>query len=116
MHEKKLILILAYARTGSNYFCGILDNTFKDITEHTYTIHLNGLDSEGIVYKITNQLAELNINIEELETNIQNAPMSGLTLFSLTAKITHLELDYNILVRKMNALASELDVNIIVED
>ena len=34
MHEKKLILILAYARTGSNYFCGILDNSFKDINSN----------------------------------------------------------------------------------
>ena len=58
----------------------------------------------------------MNINIEELETNMQNAPMSGLTLFSLTAKITHPELDYNMLTQRMDALASELDVNIIVED
>ena len=93
-----------------------LENTFKDIAEHTHTIHLNGLDSEGIVYKITNELAKLNINIEELETNIQNAPMSGLTLFSLTAKIIHPKLDYDILIQKMNTLSSELDVNIIVED
>ena len=102
----------------SNYQISVynLKNTFKDITEYTHTIHLNGLDSEGIVYKITDELTKLNINIDELETNIQNAPMSGVTLFSLTAKITHLELDYNILVQKMNALASELDVNIIVED
>ena len=56
------------------------------------------------------------VNIEELETNMQNAPMSGLTLFSLTAKITHPELDYNMLTQRMDALASELDVNIIVED
>ena len=35
--------------------------------------------------KVTNQLALLDINIEELKTNIQNAPMSGLALFSLTA-------------------------------
>ena len=93
-----------------------LENIFKDVTEYTHTIHLNGLDTEGIVYKITNQLAELNINIDELETNIQNAPMSGLTLFSLKARIKHPELDYNMLIQKMDALASELDVNIIVED
>ena len=102
----------------SNYQISIhkLENTLKDITEYTHIIHLNGLDSEGIVYKITNELNKLNINIDELETNIQNAPMSGLALFSLTAKITRLELDYNILVQKMDALASKLDVNIIVED
>ena len=37
------------------------------------------------------------LNIEELKTNIENAPMSGLILFSLTAKISHPELDYDLL-------------------
>ena len=82
----------------------------------SHTIHLNGIDNEGLVYKITNELAKLDINIEELETNISNAPMSGISLFSLVAKVSHTKLDYNILKEKMNNLASELDVNISIEN
>ena len=82
----------------------------------SHTIHLNGIDNEGLVYKITNELAKLDINIEELETNISNAPMSGISLFSLVAKVSHAKLDYNILKEKMNNLASELDVNISIEN
>ena len=102
----------------SNYKISIYELNSKQ-TENTddtiYTVHLNGVDSEGLVYKITNELAKLDINIEELETNRENAPMSGLALFSLTAKITHPKLDYDILRQKMTKLESNLDVNIILE-
>ena len=91
-----------------------LDN--NDLDNNIHTIHLNGLDNEGLVYKMTTELAKLDINIEELETNITNAPMSGLSLFSLEAKISHPQLNYDILKEKMDALASKLDVNIILED
>ena len=103
----------------SNYKISIHEsdnNSGDNADENRQTIHLNGIDDEGLVYKITNELAELNINIEELETNISNAPMSGLKLFSLIAKVSHPKLDHNILKEKMDALASELDVNIILED
>ena len=102
----------------SNYKISIYELNSKQ-TENTdntiYTVHLNGVDSEGLVYKITNELAKLNINIEELETNRENAPMSGLALFSLTAKIMHPKLNYDILRQKMTELESNLDVNIILE-
>ena len=93
-----------------------LKNIQKNIKQNTHTIYLDGIDNEGLVYKITNQLAELNINIEELETNVKNAPMSGATLFSLKAIISHPNLDYNMLNEKMDKLAAKLDVNIIVEN
>ena len=92
-----------------------LKNTDKEITENTHTIYLDGIDSEGIVYKITNQLAAMDINIEELETDLQNAPMSGVGLFSLKAIVSHPNLSYEILSSKMDDLATMLDVNIIVE-
>ena len=80
------------------------------------TVHLNGIDNEGLVFNITNEFTKLKINIEELETNISNAPMSGLTLFSLIAKISHPKITNDILENKMDALSRELDVNIVLED
>jgi len=102
----------------SNYQISIYElkkKTEKSTTDEFHVIHLNGIDNEGLVYKITNELAKLDINIEELETNRENAPMSGLALFSLIAKISHPKLNYEILKEKMDALASELDVNIILD-
>lgn len=102
----------------SNYKITIHEsnNNLKESDENIHIIHLNGIDNEGLVYEVTNELAKLSINIEELETNITNAPMSGLTLFSLIAKISHPKLDRKILNEKMNSLAAELDVNIILKD
>ena len=91
-------------------------NLTNDVNDDVKIIHLNGIDNEGLVFKITNEFTKLNINIEELETNISNAPMSGLTLFSLIAKIKHSKIDYDILKNKMDTLSSELDVNIVLED
>ena len=92
------------------------NNSTNNSDENIKTIHLNGIDNEGLVFKITNEFTKLNINIEELETNISNAPMSGLTLFSLIAKIKHPKTDHDTLKNKMDTLSSELDVNIILED
>ena len=104
--------------TDSKYTVSIHESKsdLNNIDENIYTVHLDGIDNEGLVYKITNELAKLNINIEELETNISNAPMSGLTLFSLIAKISHSKLDHKVLNEKMDELANELDVNIILKD
>ena len=92
------------------------DSINNNNDEKIQTLYLNGIDNEGLVYKITNELAKLDINIEELETDIINAPMSGLTLFSLTAKVTHPKLDHNVLKEKMNILAAELNVTITLGD
>jgi glycine cleavage system transcriptional repressor len=54
----------------------------------THTMHLSGADHEGIVYKVTDFLAEQNINIEEMDTSTSHAPISGTVLFTLNAQIT----------------------------
>jgi len=102
----------------SNYTFSIhdLESTDNNNNEDVHIVHLNGIDNEGIVYKITNELAKLNINIEELETNLDNAPMSGLSLFSLKAKISHSKLNLEALEKSMDKLAAELDVNINIEN
>ena len=69
MSEKKLILILAYARTGSNYFCGLLGNTFNDINsnyeifnkQETY-INENYIEE---MYKKYGNLKDKDVNIFE---------------------------------------------------
>ena len=102
----------------SNYTFSIhsLESANNNENEDIHTVYLKGIDSEGIVYKITNEFAKLNINIEELETNLENAPMSGLSLFSLKAKISHARLNLEALKKTMDKLAAELDVNINIEN
>ena len=51
------------------------------------SLDLLGQDRPGIVRDITDQLARLNVNIEELESQVKEASMSGGTLFSAQLKL-----------------------------
>ena len=55
--------------------------------EKIINIGLLGQDRPGIIHDITQQLATLNVNIEELESHIKEASMSGEILFSAELKL-----------------------------
>ena len=61
-------------------------------TEQTQGEHLIltvvGNDRPGIVGELSSLLARLHVNVEELSTNCEDAPMSSETLFRATAKIS----------------------------
>jgi len=50
-------------------------------------LDLLGQDRPGIIQDITEQLAKLNVNIEELESQVKEASMSGGTLFCAQLKL-----------------------------
>lgn len=52
------------------------------------SLELLGQDRPGIIHDITEQLAQLNVNIEELESEIKEASMSGGTLFCANLKLS----------------------------
>ncbi len=49
--------------------------------DKTLSLELLGQDRPGIIHDITQQLAKLNVNIEELESHVKEASMSGEILF-----------------------------------
>lgn len=53
----------------------------------THVINLNGGDTEGIVHKMSDVLTSMGINIIELITDTSNAPVTGVTVFQMTARI-----------------------------
>ena len=75
-------------------------------------IHLTGADNEGLVHKVAERLAEKGINIEEMETGTENAPISGTILFTMAARVSHPQLDIPRLENDMNELADKLAVEI----
>ena len=77
-------------------------------------IYLKGADNEGIVYLVADKLSQKNINIEEMETNTENAPITGTTLFTMIASVSHPKLDIQRLQTDMNILSDQLGVEIIV--
>jgi len=52
-----------------------------------YQIEILGADHEGIIYEITQHLAQQGINIEDMETTTTPAPMSGTPLFTMQATV-----------------------------
>jgi len=83
-----------------------------DTTTPQCEIHLTGADNEGLVHKVADKLAEKGINIEEMETGTENAPISGTILFTMTALVSHPELDIPRLDNDMNKLGDKLGVEI----
>jgi glycine cleavage system regulatory protein len=53
----------------------------------TYGLELVGDDHPGIVSDISRVLAQHRVNIEELESEVRTAPMSGETLFYVRARL-----------------------------
>ena len=52
-----------------------------------YQISLRGADHEGILHGVAEHLAKKGVNIESLETNVVQAPMSGVNLFMMDAVV-----------------------------
>lgn len=80
-------------------------------------LELVGNDRPGIVRDIARVLAGQQVNIEELETDVTSAPMSGELLFRATA---HLSVPASVtpdaLRQLLEALAGELMVDLDLED
>lgn len=64
-----------------------IDENTTDTASKILDIELLGQDRPGIIHDITQQLSLLNVNIEELESEIKEASMSGGTLFIAKLKL-----------------------------
>lgn len=81
-----------------------------------YSIELVGQDRTGIVHEITEVLAGHGVNVQELETTVQSASMSGESLFMAHARIfVPKEADLEALQGQLENLANELMVDIELE-
>ena len=81
------------------------------------SIELVGQDHPGIVHDITEVLARLGINVEELETTVRSASMSGESLFVAHARIlVPADVSTERLRHEMEDLANELMVDIDLEE
>lgn len=79
-------------------------------------LHLVGQDRPGIVREIAQVLASRGVNVEELETACESAPMSGEVLFVATAKLGVPEqLKLEQLRDALERIASDLMVDVTLE-
>lgn len=81
------------------------------------TLDLLGADHPGIVAEISAALAARDVNIEELSTDVLDAPMSGGTIFQAHAVLTApLSTSTDELRSLLEGLANELMVDIRLSD
>jgi glycine cleavage system transcriptional repressor len=83
---------------------------------YTKTIHVEGLDQAGIVYKVSRFLADNQINIRTLNSQMKSSPESGATMYGM---ILHVEIPAKIpleIVEKgLNQVGDLLNVDITIE-
>jgi glycine cleavage system regulatory protein len=76
-------------------------------------LDLLGNDRPGIMREVTQALASLEVNVEELQTECVNAPMSGGKLFQATAELRlPKELSESKLWDRLEKIAHDLTVDI----
>jgi len=81
----------------------------------THTIDLSGADNEGIVHSVTDTLTSMGINILEIITDTDNAPVTGTTLFHMRAKVNLEVEDVQKLTTKLLEVERKLDLDISLE-
>lgn len=78
-----------------------------------YEISVVGADHEGIVHHVAEYLAELRCQIDDMETNVTRAPVTGTPLFSMLAEIkTPPEISLQQLRDQLEEIGDRLGVDI----
>ncbi len=81
-----------------------------------YQISVIGADHEGIVHRVAEYMAEQRVQVDEMETHVTQAPVTGTPLFSMHAEIqAPPELTLKALRSKLEVLADKLGVDIEVK-
>ena len=84
--------------------------------ENKFHLYINGADNEGIVYAFSKFLSEININIDEVNTKIKNAPMSATPLFMMDLIIgSKSKINEKDLNEKLNGVGEKLGVEVTIQ-
>ncbi|MDX2087633.1 MAG: ACT domain-containing protein [Kofleriaceae bacterium] len=81
------------------------------------TLEVTGQDRPGIVRDLARVLAERSVNVEQLESQVASAPMSGEAMFTARIRASvPAGVELADLRRRLEALAGELMVDLSTED
>ena len=84
--------------------------------ENKFHLYINGADNEGIVYTFSKFLSEIDINIDEVNTKIKNAPMSATPLFMMDLIIgSKSKINEKDLNEKLNGVGEKLGVEVTIQ-
>lgn len=81
----------------------------------TCTLHIEGLDQAGIVYKTSQFLADRQLNILQLTSTATASPQSGATVYSMDIRIQVPEsLSLDQVEEELSSVADELHVDVMM--
>ncbi len=87
----------------------------KQQSYKTCTLHIEGLDQAGIVYKTSQFLADHQLNIVQLDSTASASPQSGATIYTMSIHIqVPEEILFDQLEEELSAVADELNVDITI--
>jgi glycine cleavage system regulatory protein len=111
------VALQALEREGLRVLVEASELSEPDTRSAILALELVGLDRPGIIRDVSRALAERGVNVEELDTCCESAPMSGETLFRAQAR---LRVPARIRIEELRAtlekIASELMVDLSLED
>lgn len=82
----------------------------------TKTIHVEGLDQAGIVYKVSKFLADNNINISTLKTETKLSPQSGAAMYVMEIVVEiPAQLSLQTVEDGLNRIGDQLNVDVSLE-
>jgi len=91
----------------------IIQTQYNNINyKNKFHLLINGADNEGIVYQFSTYLSKIDINIEEINTKIENAPISATPLFMMDVIIGTKEKINQEQIIQLNKIAEKLGVEI----
>jgi glycine cleavage system transcriptional repressor len=82
----------------------------------TKTIHVEGLDQAGIVYKVSRFLADNHINISTLNSEVKLSPESGIAIYSMTLLVEiPREISLQTVEDGLSQIGDQLNVDVNIE-
>ena len=82
----------------------------------SYGISVTGADHEGIVHHVAEYLADIRCQIDDMETHVSRAPITGTPLFSMIAEVkAPPEINLELLREQLGEVGDQLGVVIGVE-
>jgi glycine cleavage system regulatory protein len=101
------------ALDGLQVMVGADERRGASVAGTSYRLELVGHDRPGIIRDISTLLANRGVNVEELHSDCDSAPMAGDTLFKMEADVlVPAGLDVNALCEELESLAHDLMVDL----
>ena len=88
-----------------------LKRSNDELKYNKYSFTISVADNEGIIYLYSDLFKKNNINIEKMETEIDNAPISGFPMFVLSSILNiPYKLDIDIFKKSLKDIAQENNI------